>query len=88
MRILSFTKHCKKLLLVMKDTEKVELLYAVFASVFTVNACPQEPLIYDTRDKVCRKENFPLVEEYQFRDHLHKLDTTNPWTWIGGTHTS
>lgn len=49
--------------LVTENAEKVELLKAAFASVFTVEASCQEPHILEVRDEVWRKENSPLVKE-------------------------
>ncbi|GAB0186306.1 mitochondrial enolase superfamily member 1 [Grus japonensis] len=51
--------------LVMEDTEKVELLNAFFASVFTAKVDPQESEILEAGEKVWRKEDFPLVKEDQ-----------------------
>ncbi|GAB0184165.1 mitochondrial enolase superfamily member 1 [Grus japonensis] len=59
----------------MEDIEKVELLNAFFASVFTAKASPQESQTLGVGEKVWRKEDFPLVKEDQVRDHLGKLDT-------------
>ncbi|GAB0209397.1 mitochondrial enolase superfamily member 1 [Grus japonensis] len=60
--------------LVMEDTEKVELLNAFFASVFTAKAGPQETQTLEVGGKVWRKEDLPLVEEDQVREHLGKFD--------------
>ncbi|GAB0208992.1 mitochondrial enolase superfamily member 1 [Grus japonensis] len=60
--------------LVMEDTEKAELLNAFFASVFTAKASPQETQTLEVGEKVQRKEDLPLVEEDQVREHLGKLD--------------
>ncbi|GAB0185742.1 mitochondrial enolase superfamily member 1 [Grus japonensis] len=43
--------------------------------VFTAKAGPQESQTLEVREKVWRKEDFPLVEEDPIRDHLGKLDT-------------
>ncbi|GAB0202805.1 mitochondrial enolase superfamily member 1 [Grus japonensis] len=61
--------------LVMEDTEKEELLNAFFALVFTAKDGPQETSTLEVGEKVWRKEDFPLIEEDQVRDHLGKLDT-------------
>ncbi|GAB0192666.1 mitochondrial enolase superfamily member 1 [Grus japonensis] len=61
--------------LVMEDTEKVELLNAFFASVFTAKASLQESQTLEVGEKVWRKEDFPLVEEDRVREHLGKLNT-------------
>ncbi|PKU46275.1 rna-directed dna polymerase from mobile element jockey-like [Limosa lapponica baueri] len=60
--------------LVVEDTEKVELLNAFFASVFTAKAAPHESQALETRGKVWREEDFPSVGEDWVRDHLAKLD--------------
>ncbi|GAB0182821.1 mitochondrial enolase superfamily member 1 [Grus japonensis] len=59
---------------VTEDTDKAELLNAFFASVFTAKASPQETQTLEVGEKVCRKEDFPLVEEDRVREHLGKLD--------------
>jgi len=61
--------------LVKEDTEKVELLNACFASVFTAKTGPQESQSLELREKAWRKEDLPWVEEDYVRDHLSKLDT-------------
>ncbi|GAB0190586.1 mitochondrial enolase superfamily member 1 [Grus japonensis] len=61
--------------LLMEDTEKAELLNAFFASVFTAKVGPQETQTLEVGEKVWRKEDLPLVEEDQVREHLGKLDT-------------
>ncbi|GAB0204029.1 mitochondrial enolase superfamily member 1 [Grus japonensis] len=60
--------------LVMEDTEKVELLNAFFASVFTAKASPQESQTLEVGEKVWRKEDLPLVGENWVREHLGNLD--------------
>ncbi|PKU49301.1 rna-directed dna polymerase from mobile element jockey-like [Limosa lapponica baueri] len=60
--------------LVVEDTEKVELLNAFFASVFTAKAVPHESQTLETKGKVWREEDFPSVGEDWVRDHLAKLD--------------
>ncbi|GAB0206875.1 mitochondrial enolase superfamily member 1 [Grus japonensis] len=60
--------------LVTEDTEKMELLNAFFASVFTAKVGPQETQTLEVGEKVWRKEDFPLVEEDRVREHLGKLN--------------
>jgi len=48
--------------LVMEDVEKVELLSACFASVFTAMAGPQESQALGVTKEAWRKEDLPLVE--------------------------
>ncbi|GAB0207732.1 hypothetical protein GRJ2_003238900 [Grus japonensis] len=60
--------------LVMEDTEKAELLHAFFTSVLTAKADPQESQTLEVGQKVLQKEDLPLVDEDQVREHLGKLD--------------
>ncbi|PKU36969.1 rna-directed dna polymerase from mobile element jockey- hypothetical protein [Limosa lapponica baueri] len=60
--------------MVAEDAEKVELLNAAFASVFTAQASPQESRTLEETENVWTKEDFPLVEEDQVREQLSKLD--------------
>ncbi|PKU38353.1 rna-directed dna polymerase from mobile element jockey-like [Limosa lapponica baueri] len=60
--------------LVMEDAEKVELLNAFFASVFTAKAGPQEPQTLEVGETAWSKEDSPLITD-RVRDHLSKFDT-------------
>ena len=60
--------------LIMKNTEKMVLLRALFASVFTAKTATRENQTLETIDRVWRKEDFPLVNEDLVIDHLRKLD--------------
>ncbi|GAB0208187.1 mitochondrial enolase superfamily member 1 [Grus japonensis] len=52
------------------DEERVESLWSLL-----VKADPQETQTLEVEEKVWRKEDLPLVEEDQVREHLGKLDT-------------
>ncbi|KAJ7412894.1 rna-directed dna polymerase from mobile element jockey-like [Pitangus sulphuratus] len=54
--------------------EKVEVLNAFFASVFTSNTSLQESQDLKTRRKDWIKEQVPLVKEDQIMEYLNKLD--------------
>lgn len=43
-----------------EDTKKAEILNVAFSSVFYVKARPRESLTQKTKEKVWRKEIFPL----------------------------
>jgi len=60
--------------LVTEDEEKVQLLNAFFALVFSAKAGPQKSQAPDVREEVSRKDDLPLVEEDCVRDHLRNLD--------------
>ncbi|PKU39894.1 rna-directed dna polymerase from mobile element jockey-like [Limosa lapponica baueri] len=58
----------------MEYVEKVELLNATFATVFTTKTSPEESQALEVSERVWRKEDFPLVKDDYVRDHLGKLD--------------
>jgi len=60
--------------LVTEATEKAEVLNAFFASVFPAEAGPQASQPQEVREKACRKEDLPLVEEDCVRDCLSDLN--------------
>jgi len=64
--------------LVTEDAEKAELLNACFSSVFSAKAGPQESQALEVREEACRKDDLPLVEEDNVRDHLSNLDAHKP----------
>lgn len=59
--------------LLRKNTEKVEVLSAVFAPFFTDKMSHQESQAPETSKKVWSKEDLPSVEEDKVREHLNKL---------------
>ena len=54
--------------------EKTEVLGAFFASVFTSKTGLRESQAPETRGKVWKEKDFPLVEDDQAREHFNKLD--------------
>lgn len=57
-----------------QEIGKTELLNAFFVSVFTTEAGPCESQTLEGRKKVWTKEDLPLFEENQVRDHLGRPD--------------
>lgn len=47
--------------LLQNDMEKIKLLNAYFALVFTGKICLQEPEVSETSGKVCSNEHLPTV---------------------------
>ena len=56
--------------LLKEDTEK-----ALFALVFTAKHGPQEFQTLEVRDRIWRKEDFPVVKVDMVKDHLGKPNT-------------
>lgn len=61
--------------LVTEDREKAEVLSALLPSVFTGKIDLQQPQVPETRGNVWSKDDLPLVEEDQVREHLDKTYT-------------
>jgi len=70
----------------MEDTGKVELLNAIFASVFTAGAGPRESQTVEIRERVRGKEDFPLDKEDLIRDHLGKPGAHKSMALVGCSH--
>ena len=61
--------------LVMEGAEKVKLLNAFFASVFTDKTASWECQSMEVRESLEKKEDFPMVEEDLVRNQLGKFCT-------------
>lgn len=61
--------------LVMEGAEKVKLLNAFFASVFTDKTASWESQSLEVRESLEKKEDFPMVEEDLVRNQLGKFCT-------------
>ena len=55
-----------------ENTERAKVLHAFFISVFTGETGLQESQAPKTRGKVWSKEDLPLVQESQVREHVKK----------------
>ena len=69
--------------LVTKDMEKPKVFNVTFSSALTRKTSLQESQASETRGQVRSKEDLPLVEEDQVREHLNKVSR---WDLMGGTH--
>lgn len=70
--------------LVMEDKEKVQLVNALFASVFAAEAGLQESQTLRLREEGWRNEDFLVVRERLGRFNIHKSlgpDRMHSWVW-------
>ena len=71
--------------LVIEDTEKVDILCATFASVFNDKTSLWEFQTLEVIERVWGKEDFPLVKEDLVRDRLGKPDAHKSMS-VSGLH--